>query len=109
MEMLKNEAPIPQFAPKETLIPWGAITVDGAIMAPPGGVDTDAGVITEDLITSTELVTIIPILPYPRLKYNWEWYLPDTVNLRFLPALDLNPLLLTTRKLLHKYNPLSIR
>ena len=41
-------------------------------MAPPGGVDMDDGVTTEDLITSTKLVTIIPILPYPRLKYIWE-------------------------------------
>ena len=79
--MLKNEAQIRQIAPKETLIPWGAITVDGAIMAPPGGVDMDDGVTTEDLITSTELVTIIPILPYPRLKYIWEWYLTQSVEI----------------------------
>ena len=59
--MLKNEAQIHQIAPKETLILWGAITVDGAIMAPPGGVDMDDGVTTEDRITSTERVTIIPI------------------------------------------------
>ena len=59
--MLRNEAQIRQIAPKETLILWGAITVDGAIMAPPGGVDMDDGVTTEDQITSTERVTIIPI------------------------------------------------
>ena len=59
--MIRNEAQIRQIAPKETLIPWGAITVDGAIMAPPGGVDMDDGVTTEDQITSTERVTIIPI------------------------------------------------